>query len=67
VQTPAHVRGEGAQVLHDEVRAGKDPGIEALQDEMFGNRTRHRHQEGVVDVALAICPDVQDALLRGEM
>jgi len=61
------VRGEGAQVLHDKFRTGKDPGIEALEDEVLGTRIGYRHQEGVVDVALAVFPDFQDLALGGEL
>ena len=63
-QAPAQVPGDGGQVGHDQLRLLKHFGVEALQDEprccwlgRGGWRGRHRHQEGVIDVAAAVFPD----------
>ena len=41
--------------------------IEALQNKVRFCRALHRHQEGVIDIAVAVFPEVQDPALGGEL
>ena len=59
--------GAAAQVSHDQLRPAEDPGVEALQDEVRGCGASAGHQEGVMDIAVAVRPDVQDPALRSEL
>jgi hypothetical protein len=42
-------------------------GIEALQNKVRLCRARNHHQEGIIDIAAAIFPEVQDPALGGEL
>ena len=66
-QTPAHVVAHGAEVPHDQFRLAEHVKVEALQDKKRFCRARQRHQEGVIDIAVAVFPDVQDPALGGEL
>ena len=41
--------------------------IEALQNKVRFRRALNRHQEGVIDIAVAIFPEVQDPALGGKL
>jgi hypothetical protein len=55
------------QVSHDQIRPEKHPGIEALQNKARFRRALHRHQIGVIDIAVTIFPDIHNPVLRGEL
>lgn len=68
--------GQGAQVPHDQFRLPKNLGIQTLQDKTrfprdfqgyYRGKVPHRYQEGVIDIAAAIFPNVQDLPLGGEL
>jgi hypothetical protein len=61
------VLGADGEVPHHQFRPLKHPGIEALQDEVPVSGGRHRHQEGVIDVAAAVFPDIRDLALEAEL
>jgi hypothetical protein len=55
------------EVSHDQFRPAKNVGIEALQNKVRCRGALNRHQEGVIDIAAAIFPDIQDPALGGEL
>ena len=52
--------GEGAHVLHDQFRLTKHPRVDALQNKVLFCCAIQGYQEGVMDIAISIFPDVQD-------
>ena len=52
--------GEGAEIPHDQFRLTKHPRVEALQDKVRFSRGIQGYQEGVIDIAAPIFPDIQD-------
>ncbi len=59
--------GGDAHIAHDEVRTGKDLGINALQNEAIFAIIVQRDQEGAVDIAAAEFPDVKNPPLKAEL
>ena len=51
---------ENPEVLHDQLRMGKHPGVEALQNEVSFRLGGQGDQKGVIDIALSILPDGQN-------
>jgi hypothetical protein len=51
-----------AHIAHDEVWTGKDLGIDALQDKTFFPVIVQRDQEGAVDIAIAVFPDINNLI-----
>ena len=66
-QTTAHMVAHGGKVSHDQFRPREHAKVEALQDKVRFGGALHRHQEGVVDIAVAVFPEVQDPALGGEL
>ena len=66
-QTPGHMVAHDTEVSHDQFRPAKHLEVEALQNKVRFCRALHRHQEGVIDIAVAIFPEVQDLALGGEL
>ena len=57
----------GTKVFHDQFRPAEHLEVEALQDKVRFGGALHRHQEGVVDIAGAILPEVPDLSLEDEL
>ena len=66
-QTTLHMAGHDGKVSHDQFRLREHPEVEALQNKVRFCRSRHRHQEGVIDIAVAVFPEVPDLTLEGEL
>ncbi len=62
-----HMFGEGAHVLHNEVRMFKDMRIDALQDKLVVVRCILRDNICVIDIAIAKFLDVQNISARREL
>ena len=45
---------QGPDVLHNQFRLTKNPGVEALQNKIFFRFGIQGHQEGVIDIAIPI-------------
>ena len=52
-QAPLNVIGKDPKVLHDQLRAGENPGIQALQDKLLGRRIAGGDEKRVIDIAPA--------------
>ena len=59
--------GENPEVLHDQLRMGKYPGVEALHNEVSCRLGGQGDQKGVIDIALSILPDGQNFAGGGEV
>ena len=66
-QTPGHMVAHDPEVSHDQFRPAEYVQIEALQNKVRFCRARNRHQEGIIDIAVAVFPEVQDLALGGEL
>jgi hypothetical protein len=64
---PAQMGGDEAQVGHDQFRPVKDRGVKALQDKVRFAWGLQSYQEGIINIALPIFPEVQDSTRKGEL
>jgi hypothetical protein len=58
---------ENPEILPDQSRLKKDPGIQALQDERFPGAVGRGNQKGVVDIALAVGLDAPYPALKRKL
>jgi hypothetical protein len=67
LQAYVNMGGCDAHIAHDEVRAGKDLRVDALQDKVIFPFPVQRDQEGAVDIAVAKFPDINNPVLRAKL